>query len=347
MSGGVDSSAAAAFLLDEGYPVAGVTFVFMQEVARESPGGAAAPHAAAAGEAARLLGIPHKVVDLRERFRSEVVERFAAEYMRGRTPNPCVECNQRVKFPALLEAVEEAGAAYGATGHYARSGKGGDGLFRLCRAEDGGKDQSYVLYRLKQEVLAKCLFPNGGRLKEEVVSRAASAGLPVGEMEESQDICFLRHMDYRDFLALKYPECLSPGPILDTDGRKLGEHEGIAFHTVGQRKGLGISAPYPLYVVAIDPGKRTVVLGKREEVPGVYLEAEDVTWVKGAPPALRFRAEAVPRYNSPPLPCEVEVENEVLKVHFEERAWALTPGQHVVLYRGDEVLGGGVIARVR
>jgi tRNA-specific 2-thiouridylase len=348
MSGGVDSSVAAASLCEEGYEVVGVTFRMWVEGSGPAPPGPAGRcslfDVEAAAGAARVLGIKHVVIDLRWRFFSEVVEPFAREYLRGRTPNPCVECNRRVKFPALVEAAAAEGADLVATGHYARVERDAGGAAFLMRAAVEEKDQSYALYGLGQEILGRCFFPNGGRSKRELRKEALTRGLPAAEKPESQEICFLRGGDYRDFIASRFPESLSPGPILDTSGRVLGEHRGIAFYTVGQRRGLGVSTSHPLYVAALDPSRRAVVLGSREEVPGDRLKAESAHWMKGEPPGESFEAEAMARYNTVPVPCRVKVTGNGFEAFFDQRVWALTPGQHAVLYRGEEILGGGIIA---
>jgi len=349
MSGGVDSSAAAAALVEEGYRVTGVTFRMWEE--GWSSGAAPAIRCSTAmveeaARAARVLDIEHVVIDLRERFHARIVEPFAREYLRGRTPNPCVECNRLVKFPTLIEVAEELGADGVVTGHYARTCLDAVGYYALLRASHTRKDQSYVLYGLGREQLSRCLFPNGERSKEEVREAALARGLAGAEGGESQEICFLCGGSYREFISRGYPEALAPGPVLDTAGVKLGEHRGIAFHTVGQRRGLGISAHYPLYVVALDPARQAVILGRKEEVPGEWLRAASPHWIKGEPPADSFQAEAMARYNTTPEPCRVELSEDGFELFFPRRVWALTPGQHAVLYHGDEVLGGGVIVSV-
>jgi tRNA-specific 2-thiouridylase len=351
MSGGVDSSAAAAALMDEGWRVMGVTFRMWEDSSLQpiaAPAARCSLHAVeAAAAAAQTLGIEHTVIDLRERFKSRVVEPFAREYLRGRTPNPCVECNRWVKFPTLIEVADELGADAVATGHYARACLDASGAYALMRAWAVEKDQSYVLYGLGGEQLSRCLFPNGERSKREVREAALSLGLAAPEVEESQEICFLCGGDYREFISRYYPEAVTPGPILDASGKKLGEQRGLAFYTVGQRRGLGISTPRPLYVTALDPSRQAVVVGSREDVPGKWLRAGEPHWIKGEPPADRFGAEAMARYNTLPKPCEVEICDGAFELFFDEKVWALTPGQHAVLYRGDEVLGGGVIIHVR
>lgn len=350
MSGGVDSSAAAAALVDEGYRVVGVTFRMWEEGSAAGAGPAARCSLTAveeAARAARALDIEHVVIDLRERFLALIVEPFTREYLRGRTPNPCVECNRRVKFPTLVEMADEMGAPFVASGHYARAECGADGASLLFRAAAREKDQSYALYGLGGEELSRCMFPNGEKSKDEVRAFALARGLTAAEREESQEICFLCGGDYRDLVSRRHPEALAPGPIEDTSGRVLGEHRGVAFYTVGQRRGLGISAPYPLYVVALDAARGTVVLGGKKEVPGDWLRAETPHWAIGRPPDEFFEAQVMVRYNTVPAPCRVRVSDEDFELSLGERVWAITPGQHAVLYRGDEVLGGGVIAAAR
>lgn len=351
MSGGVDSSAAAAALLDQGWRVTGVTFRMWEGCPLSPVSGPASRDSVLtvreAAAAALKLGIEHKVIDLQERFKALVAEPFVREYLRGRTPNPCVECNRKVRFPALFEVAGELGAGAVATGHYARIRPLETGEYSLLRAVALGKDQSYALYGLDQEQLSRCIFPNGRVSKEEVRKAALSRGLAAVDIEESQDICFLCGGDYRDYISLYNPEAAVPGPILDTAGKTIGEHRGIAFYTVGQRRGLGVSTPAPLFVTALDPARREVVVGSRDEVPGQWLLAEEAHWIKGGPPAGSFEASAMARYNTRPEPCRVKVLDDAFELYFQARVWALTPGQHAVLYRGDEVLGGGVITSAK
>ena len=346
MSGGVDSSAAAAALVEEGYRVFGVTFrMWEEETAAADPESRCSVSAVEeAARTANALDIEHAVIDLRERFLAVIVEPFTREYLHGRTPNPCVECNRRVKFPTLAEMADEVGAPFVASGHYARAECDDDGTVHLYRAASREKDQSYVLYGLGREELSRCLFPNGGRSKDEVRALARAHGLTAAAREESQEICFLCGGDYRDFVSRFNPEAVAPGALEDTSGKRLGEHRGVAFYTVGQRRGLGVSLPYPLYVVALDARRRTVVVGGRDEVPGKWLRAESPHWTAKRPAEDSFLAGAMVRYNAAPAPCRVEVSGDGFQLSFSERIWALTPGQHAVLYRGDEVVGGGVIA---
>jgi tRNA-specific 2-thiouridylase len=342
MSGGVDSSAAAALLLDHGYAVEGVTLRLWREGISGQSGMDA--DIASARTACAQLGIEHRVVDASQDFYREVVEYFVGEYAQGRTPNPCVRCNRVLKFGWLLARLSLWGADGLATGHYARVAHM-DGLFRLLRARDTNKDQSYFLYMLGQQELASVVFPLGGWSKARVRGYVKRKGLPVAERPESQDVCFVRDGDYRDFIQRHRPEAIRPGAIYDTQGRYLGEHRGLPFYTIGQREGLGISAPRPLYVLEIDSARNALVVGHAEALGNSALVAEQVSYIGGSPllPASRLTAKI--RYRAReaaasfwPLP------GQRARLVFDQSLRDITPGQAVVFYRGQEVLGGGVIS---
>jgi tRNA-specific 2-thiouridylase len=326
MSGGIDSSVAAARLKEEGHEVTGVTM-------RLNDGDGL--NAAAAGRAAQRLGIPHQVVDLRDVFAREVIAHFCREYGEGRTPNPCVRCNRYIKFGALLEKAREAGADYIATGHHARIEKDdNNGRYRLKKGADRQKDQSYFLYALTQQQLGRALFPVGGEL-----------GLAAGNRPESREICFIPGDDYPEFIKDRAPETARPGPIIDTDGNILGEHRGIASYTVGQRRGLGIASREPLYVTAIDPERNAIIVGAREKTYRRELTATGLNWLTTRPES-PFKAKARIRYRHPEAAAEVTpLGNGRARVEFARPQMAITPGQAVVFYDGDSIIGGGTISR--
>ncbi|HSJ56220.1 MAG TPA: tRNA 2-thiouridine(34) synthase MnmA, partial [Anaerolineae bacterium] len=280
MSGGVDSSVAAALLVEQGYDVSGV----MMRLWAEKENRCCAPEAVEdARRVAAQLGIPLDVVDYRSLFRTCVVDYFVAEYGRGRTPNPCLACNRHVRFGELLGQVVASGAGYMATGHYARIDVHG-GSYRLLKGVDPQKDQSYVLYMLGQEELAHLLFPLGGYTKAEVRDMARARGLHVAERDESMELCFVADDDYRRFLREHAPETVAPGPIVDTSGREIGRHRGLPFYTIGQRRGLGIAAPDPLYVVRLDTERNALVVGTEEALGRRTLTAGRVSYVSGRLP---------------------------------------------------------------
>ncbi len=349
MSGGVDSTIAAALLLEAGYEVVGATLRLWTECEADSM---AAPRSCCsladlqdASEAASHLGIEHTVLDMRAEFRERVVEAFVDSYRNGLTPNPCIACNRHMKFELLLHAARRLGMDFLATGHYARVSEE-TGRFRLRSARDMDKDQSYVLYMLGPETLPALLLPNGDWTKVELRRRAEDLGLHVADKPDSQEVCFLAARDYRDFLRERIPEAFRPGPILDMHGRRLGEHSGIAAYTVGQRRGLGVSAPHPLFVAAVDATSNTVVVGRRDEASTRHLIAGEASWVAGEPPAAEFRAEVKSRYRMRALPATVRVTGAAgFQVDFDRPAWAVAPGQAAVVYNGEEVLGGGTILR--
>lgn len=338
MSGGVDSSVAAALLLEQGYDVQGVSLRMWE--------GNAGPRVCSdhrgAGEIAAQLGIAHTLLDLRAQFAETVVEPFAHDYLQGRTPNPCVTCNRDFKLGTLLAWARAQGANAVATGHYARISRGG-GKHALLRGADRNKDQSYFLFALSREQLARTLFPLGEMQKADVREMARRLGLPAAERPESQDICF---GDYKALVAA-YAQAseLGAGDLVDGTGKTLGRHEGIHRLTIGQRKGLGISSTEPLYVVDIDAVSRRVVLGKKQELSCAGLIARQMNWLEDSTSA-EFDAEVQIRYRAPAVPCTVRRMSAVdCEARFKEAYPAVTPGQAAVFYRGEKVLGGGWIER--
>jgi len=345
MSGGVDSSMAAVLLKEAGYGVIGAT---MQIWPGEAPdedifgacGGLEAIEAAA--RVAHRLGIPHYVIDLREVFSQKVIADFSREYRLGRTPNPCIRCNKYIKFGALLRKAREMGADFMATGHYARIDYTPDG-YRLLKAIDHSKDQSYFLYTLGQSELQQLLFPLGNHSKTEIKKEAARLGLPT--RHESQDICFIPDNDLGTFIAHLIP--IEPGDIVDTEGNILGKHRGLARFTVGQRQGLGIASNERLYVLRLDAAANRLIVGTKEQLLGRALLADNLSWVSGEAPPEGARITAKIRYQSPEAAAELYFNNGTAEVRFQQPQSAITPGQAVVGYQGEVVLGGGTIIEKR
>jgi tRNA-specific 2-thiouridylase len=346
MSGGVDSAVAAGLLARQGYEVIGVTMRLWTlndpDAPRHRRHCCSVEDTDDAREAAQALGIPHYVLNLERQFQESVVDYFCREYQRGRTPNPCLACNEHVKFNALLSRALALEADFLATGHYARIDHV-NGRHHLLRAVDGEKDQSYVLYMLGQAHLSRLLFPIGHHRKVEVRHLAADMGLPVAEKPESADICFIPDNDYRTFIAGRQgPQA---GDVRDGEGRIVGRHQGVAAFTVGQRRGLGVAMGGKRFVTAIDPARNLVTIGPAEELLADELWAEDARWVSGGPPPLGAAVEAKIRYRTPAAPAELYPHGEDARVLFREPQRAITPGQAVVFYQGEEVVGGGIIAR--
>jgi len=349
MSGGVDSSVTAALLTEQGHDVIGITMRVWDPSACSDAGDDAEASCCSpddvrdAGRIADQLGIPFYVVNFEDEFRQLVINDFVSEYTQGRTPNPCVRCNELVKFGLLLDKARELGADFLATGHYAQVEKGADGFFHLLKGLDPKKDQSYFLFALSQEQLARTLFPLGGFTKQEVRTLAARFGLRVAEKSESQEICFIPDDNYVRFLeAEKEVENLS-GAIVTRQGKELGRHHGTYRYTVGQRRGLGIAWKEPLYVLGVDAKRREVIVGPHDELYRKGLTAGSVNWMMPQPIAA-FDTTCRIRYRHQAVPCRVIPlpENRV-EVVFAEQEKSVTPGQAVVFYEGNRVLGGGWI----
>jgi tRNA-specific 2-thiouridylase len=349
MSGGVDSAVVAALLKEAGYDVLGITLTFWKEEEEEKRWqDRSCCKVGLARFVCRQLSIPHEVVDLQETFRREVIDDFCDLYLAGETPNPCVRCNERIKFGSLLQIAKERGAAALATGHYARVRPDSAGRWRLLEGRDRSKDQSYFLYRLNQSQLGSIRFPLGEMEKEEVYRKAAELGLPYEEVLESQEICFVNQRNYQDVLVEMRPEARRPGPLLHRDGRTLGTHEGIAFYTVGQRRGLGVSSGQRLYVTEIRPEEDAVVLGEATDLFRREMTVRELNWIRWETPPLPIRVEAKIRYRTPQALARVEPSGVgQVRVVFESPLRGITPGQSVVFYQGDEVVGGGVIVSDR
>ncbi|HSE87979.1 MAG TPA: tRNA 2-thiouridine(34) synthase MnmA [Candidatus Binatia bacterium] len=340
MSGGVDSSVAAGLLIEQGYDVQGVSLRMWE--------GRAGPRVCSdhrgAKEIAAMLGIKHTLLDLRSQFVETVVRPFAQDYLRGRTPNPCIACNRDFKLGILLNWANEQGADYIATGHYARVVRQAAGSHpSLFRGVDTSKDQSYFLFALSHYQLAHTLFPLGAMQKSDVRGQARRLGLTVADRPESQDICFGDHKALVESYARENE--LSGGDVVDRSGKVLGRHRGIHGVTIGQRRGLGISASQPLYVVDIEEESKRVVVGSKEELGCKGLVAENVNWIESFDEE-EIAAEVQIRYRSPATPCVIRRTAEgTSEVRFTEDFPAVTPGQASVFYRGDRLLGGGWITQ--
>jgi tRNA-specific 2-thiouridylase len=341
MSGGVDSSVAAMLLTNEGHDVSGVTMCF--GIAGESDR-VRCCGSTAVDDAKRVcnrLKIPHYAFDYAGELEERVIAKFVSEYKKGRTPNPCVDCNRYLKFGSLLDKAKVLGFDFLATGHYAAIGRNEVG-YCLRRPKDKKKDQTYFLYAIPYEGLGNILFPLASLTKDEVREIAKKGSWPVAEKQESQDICFVTQKNSQEFLSERVGE-LHPGPIVDREGNILGTHRGIIFHTIGQRGGLGISHTTPLYVVSIDPETNRIVVGEKKDLKAKGLFAGDVNMLAESWPRQVY---AKIRYRKKEAPCDVTTENDRLKVLFIEEQEAITPGQSVVFYANDHVLGGGVIEEV-
>jgi tRNA-specific 2-thiouridylase len=348
MSGGVDSSVAAALLVRQGYDVRGVT---LQVWEHEDETVAASRKWQERGcckigiarYVAQRLKIPYEVVDQRQLFRQAVIDDFLVGYAGGTTPNPCVRCNERVKLRGLLALADQRGIHQVATGHYVQVEHSRD-IHILRRSVDEKKDQSYFLYRIHPDWLPRLRFPVGGMQKSEVWAEAETLGLPVDELKESQEICFVSHGDYRTFIESEMPSAKKPGAFVDEHGRYLGRHDGIAFYTPGQRRGLGIASGQRLYVQQVRASTNTVVLGSGEGLLTSSCQLKDLNVFDRTLLTTKAEVAVKVRYATPSTPALVEpLDIDTLRIHFQIPQRALSPGQSAVLYRGDRVIGGGII----
>lgn len=353
MSGGVDSSVAAALLKDDGYEVVGITMQIWpgkrSAEKSESFGGCCSLLAVEdAKRVANKLGIPHYVLNFRKLFREKVIENFIQEYKRGRTPNPCIRCNQLMKFDALLNKAMELNADFIATGHYAKveyNAKKKRWLLR--KGKDASKDQSYVLYPLLQQQLKRTILPLSNFSKIEVREIARNKGLKVADKKDSQEICFIPDNDYHRFLKLHINDKIAPGPVMTTDGKVAGEHKGVVFYTIGQRRGLGISARKPFYVIAIDPENNTIVVGSDRMLYSDELIAKETNYISVKELTRPVRADVKIRYRHEASRAVVfPLGNRKIRIKFAQPQRAITPGQSAVFYDEDVVIGGGIIEKV-
>jgi tRNA-specific 2-thiouridylase len=343
MSGGVDSSVAAWVLQQMGYEVIGIT---MKTWARDHKAGEKSCCGVdAVDDAARVaaqLDIPYVALDMEQVFRETVIENFQSEYFKGRTPNPCIVCNYKLKFGYLLQKAEEFGCDFVATGHYALMAEQ-DGRLFVTRGKDENKDQSYVLYNLTQEQLKKTLLPIGGYTKERIREIAREQGFfRVAAKPDSVGICFVTD-SYKDYLKAQARDKMASGDMLDVKGAVVGRHEGIALYTIGQRKGLGVSFPEKTFVTNIDPDNNTVTIGQREDLLRWKIEVRDLNWMGLAPQTEPFEAMVKIRYHHKPVVARCEPNGDLMQVVFFSPQEAVAPGQSAVLYDGDKILAGGII----
>ena len=344
MSGGVDSSVAACLLKEQGYDVVGshMNLVYLDGVEHGCCGPAARADAAAV---ARIAGIPFEIVDLSGEFAATVIDDFVGEHGKGRTPNPCARCNGEIKFGAFLRRADELGIDLVATGHYVRTERDDRGTWRLLRGADDAKDQSYMLHMLGQDQLSRSLFPIGGMPKADTRAHAERFGLPVASKPDSQELCFAPSGDAGTFVRSAAPQLVHEGAVVDAGGQEIGRHDGTFAFTVGQRRGLGVATGERRYVVDIDAASNRVVVGPQELLSRRGLVADRVSWVSGhAPDDGPFEATVRIRYRGDDVAAAIEpLDGDRIRVEFRSAQRAIAPGQSVVMYAGDELLGGGRI----
>jgi len=346
MSGGVDSSVAAALLKERGFTVIGLTMCFnLAETLSKKPSCCGLDSIEDARRVCHKLGIRHYVINLDKDFSRDVIDDFYQEYLAGRTPNPCVRCNQFIKFGILFKKALNLGAQFLATGHYARITKTQAG-YCLKKARDLKKDQSYFLYRLNQDQLKYIIFPLGNITKPEVRKIASRLGLSVAEKKDSQEICFLPDGDYHSLIKARQEGRVKPGDLVDGQGNILGQHRGIPFYTIGQRQGLGVALGYPAYVTRINARNNRIILGSREDACQKECLVKNVHFL-GKPLKKKIEIKVRIRYNHKESPAFITPVKNKLKVLFKHPQFAITPGQSAVFYQKDIVLGGGIIEKVK
>jgi tRNA-uridine 2-sulfurtransferase len=346
LSGGVDSAVAAALLLQKGYDVVGVTMRFDRPTPQKGVSSCGSSHGIDdARRVADILKIRHYTVNMQAQLKRQVIDDFCREYAQGRTPNPCVRCNSLLKFEMLLTQAVKHNADYIATGHYAGIQKY-NGVYYLRKGKDPRKDQTYFLYRLTQRQLSRTLFPLGALTKQDVRHLAVTFRLPVAQKPGSQEICFLKGEAYQSFLRRHLRRSqYAPGPVIDTSGTVLGRHAGVAFYTIGQRQGLGIAYRYPLYIVSIDAGRNTIIVGSYHDAcSSVFTVCRPHFMVRPAKKTIEVRVKI--RYNHLEAPAEVLIASNTAIIRFKKPQFALTPGQSAVFYHGEKVLGGGIIDKI-
>lgn len=346
MSGGVDSSVAAYLLKNDGYDVIGITMKIWENEGIEKENGCCSYSAVYdARRVADHIGIPHYVLNFKRDFKEKVIDYFVDEYLKGKTPNPCIACNRYIKFDVLLNKAEQLGADFVATGHYAKiMFDESRNRYIIKKGNDPGKDQSYTLYNLTQEQLSKILMPLGYYYKSEIREIAKKIGLKVHNKPDSQEICFIPNDDYKEFLKQYTNAEIKPGPILDTRGNVVGKHKGIPYYTIGQRRGLGVALGRPVYVKEILPEKNTIIVGYEEEVKERGLIANRVNLVAVESIKGKMRVNSRIRYNAKETPSTIEQASpNKVKVMFQEPQKGVAPGQSVVFYKDDIVIGGGII----
>jgi len=347
MSGGVDSSVAAVLLEQQGYSVIGVTMrLWSQDTINAATGHhqgcCSVEDVEDARRVCQILGVPHYFLDFQNEFSAHVMDYFVAEYQRGRTPHPCIACNDRLKFDFLIDRADFMGAQFVATGHYARISYDQEcDSYSLLKGVDSHKDQSYVLFNLDQYKLSKVLFPVGWYTKSEIRQIAINANLPVANKPDSQEICFIPQGDYREFLRTRLEP--QPGDIVNVEGSVLGRHKGIEYYTVGQRRGLGLNTNEPLFVIRLDAEKRQVVVGTEAQLSQTEVHVGGIHFVSGMAPMQLESVTAKIRYSASAVPGVLEVFDKEGLLHLSSPQRAVTPGQAAVFYRGDEVIGGGFI----